>query len=198
MSLSRRMRTVLVPVAIAVAALAVTVGLLMRHYDRGPTAEELRVYGVFLSRWAADRQLKRNDFALAPRTLQLEDPHYDKWVPAELRTDKTWPPPDFVGFCGEQCARDFVRKNLAVWQLRASVKVDFVLSAVEPETLQPNVVVVTRIGFNPWHTRAVLSFEGNCSDASSEIPSVCLELGEAYLLRENGVWKVDRYTSVSL
>jgi hypothetical protein len=51
----------------------------------------------------------------------------------------------------------------------------------------------TRVGFNLWHTRAVLLYTADCNDYSPEFPTMCVEYGEAYLQKENGMWKVDHY-----
>jgi hypothetical protein len=184
-------RNLVVVALISVAVLTATVGLFWRYSDRRPTREEFRVYDGFLSRLASDEQMQQNSFALARMTLALSDPQYDSWIPTELRSDKMHSSSEFAAFCGF-CARNFVRQNMASSRLEPDPYGAFSFSVVEPPepTQRPSkhIVSVTRVGFNLWHTRAVLSYSTSCSDES-----LCLELGEAYLLKEKGVWKVDHY-----
>jgi hypothetical protein len=192
----RHKRNSLVVALISVVALSATVGLFSEYFDRHPTCEEFRVYGGFLNHLAADGHLPQSHFALAQTTLELSDPGYDSWIPAELPSDKTQPSSEFAAFCG-LCAQDFVRKNLDTWRLEPQPQIAFGVSVVEPPKPADNsseqIVWVTRVGFNLWHTRAVLSYSRNCSDES-----LCLELGEAYLLKQNGVWKVDHYHAITV
>ena len=193
----RHKRNVGVVALTSVAVLVATIGLFWRYSDPGPTSEEFRVYRGFLIRLAADGHLQQDDFALDRMTLPLSDPYYDSWIPAELRSDKTYPSSEFAAFCGF-CARNFVRKNLAAWQLEPGSHGESGISVTgsrEPPQgpFKQHMVSVTRVGFDLWHTRAVLSYSTSCSD-----DSLCLQLGEVYLLKENGGWKVDHYDVVML
>ena len=189
-------------VAISVAVLMATVAFFWAYSNSGPTPEEFRVYSAFLNRKAADGQLRPNDFALARTTLELSDPQYESWIPTELRHDKTHPSSQFAAFC-DFCAGNFVSKNLTAWHFEPGPHDAFNISVVEafepPQTLpkQHVAISVTRVGFNLWHTRAVLSYSANCNDYSSD-SGVCVELGDAYLEKRNGIWKVDHYTDFLL
>lgn len=192
----RHKRNLFVVALVSVGALATNVGVLSGYFDLRPTPEEFQVYGGFLSHLAADAHLTQNNFVLARMTLELSDPQYDSWIPAELRSDKTHPSSEFAAFCG-LCGRNFVRKNLAAWRLEPNPETASDVSIVEPprpaERPPKQIVWVTRVGFNLWRTRAVLSYSRSCSDES-----LCSELGEVYLLKENGVWKVDHYQAFTL
>jgi hypothetical protein len=183
-------------IAIVVAVISVAVLTAMyfwRCSDHGPTSEEFRVYGAFLGRLAGDENLQQNNFALARMTLPLSDPQYDSWIPTELRSDKTHPPSEFAAFCGS-CAGNFVRKNVAAWRLEPGPHGAFgTLVAESSGPSKLHIVSVTRVGFDLWHTRAVLWYSTSCSDRA-----LCLQLGAAYLLKENGIWKVDRYEATVL
>jgi hypothetical protein len=187
-----RVQTIAAVVLPGVVATAIAVAYF--RADRGPTSEEFRVYSALLKRLASDRHQQANEVALATTTLELSDQHYDTWIPAELRSNRTHPPSDFVAFCG-WCGRDFVRKNLAVWRFNPSAAGTLGISVVEASESSPippikRVVAVTRIGFNVWHNRAVLSYSADCRD-SPEIFAVCVELGQAYLRKKNGSWELD-------
>jgi hypothetical protein len=54
------------------------------------------------------------------------------------------------------------------------------------------------VGFNVWHTRAFLSYSADCNNYTSVPPVMCLEEGDAYLEKKNGVWKVDHYSAMDL
>jgi hypothetical protein len=189
----RQKKNLVVIALMSVAVLAAMVGLFWRYSDHRPTSEEFRVYGGFLNRLAADGHLQRNNFALARMTLALSDPQYESWIPTELRSDKTHSSSEFAAYCGF-CARTFVGQNMAPSRLEPDPHGEFGVFIVEPPepTQKPSkdIVSVTRVGFNLLHTRAVLSYSTSCSDDSN---SMCLELGEAYLRKEKGVWKVDHY-----
>jgi hypothetical protein len=60
------------------------------------------------------------------------------------------------------------------------------------------LVLLSRIGFNLWHRRAVLLYSEDCSDSSGEIPTMCVELGQAFLQKTNGTWHVDHLQAVVL
>jgi hypothetical protein len=189
-------------VVISVAALMAAVACFWAYSNSGPTPEEFRVYSAFLNRKAADEHLRPNDFALARTTLELSDPQYESWIPAELRHDKTYPSSEFAGFCGF-CARNFVSKNLTAWHFEPGPHDAFSITVVEAsersQTLPKRYVAVsvTRVGFNLRHTRAVLSYSANCNDYSPD-SGVCVELGDAYLEKRNGIWNVDHYTDFLL
>jgi len=97
---------------------------------------------------------------------------------------------DFKSFCG-RCAKDFVKKNLNSWALRPTAEL-LVVDATQPQIVGKNVarITVSRVGFDLWHTRAVLAFEADCSDA--EKSRMCLEIGKASLKKENGRWTVEQ------
>jgi hypothetical protein len=194
-------------VVISAAALMAAVEYFWAYSNSGPTPEEFRVYAAFLNRKAADQHLRTNDFALARTTLELSDPQYESWILPELRHDKTYPSGEFAAFCGF-CARNFVRKNLTAWYFEPGPHDALGISVVEASQTSPPkqyvAVSVTRVGFNLWHTRAVLSYSANCSDYaavsdnSTDISGICVELGEAYLQKRNGIWRVDQYTDFLL
>ena len=171
--------------AIAVVLMAAVVYLL-RYSDRGPTSEEFRVYSALLDRLGADEHEGRSSLALVGRTLELSDPHPESWIPTELRSDRFQPPSDFVSFCGHLCGRDFVRKNLVVWWLRPNTT-EFPFSTVKDSNTEQYEVAVTRVGFNFLRTRAVLSFAAGC------IMSACGKSGDAFFVKQRGIWRLDHY-----
>jgi hypothetical protein len=187
----RYKKEAIVVVAIAATALTAT-WYVWRYFDGGPTSEDFRVYDAFLNRLASDGGLQQNSFALEGTTLKLSDPQYDSWIPTELRSDKTWPNPAFVSFCGRVCTHDFVRKNLTVWQLKPGPKTGTafrIVGASEASEPKHCAISVTRVGFDLRHARAVLSYSESCDGYGGVM------LGDAYLLRENGMWKVGNYQS---
>lgn len=193
-----RHRINLLVVALAsITVLAATVGLFAGYFERRPTAEEFRVYGAFLSHMAAEAHLSQSNFALAGTTLELSDPQYVSWIPTELRSDQTRPSPGFAAFCGS-CARNFVRKNMATWYLEPDLHGAFGISVVEPprpaQRSPRQIVWVTRVGFNLWHTRAVLSYSTSCSERKP----VHRAGSGVYLLKENGAWQVDHDQAFTL
>jgi hypothetical protein len=183
---------------ISVAAFVTVVACSWAYSNSGPTPEEFRVYAAFLNRKAADEHLRPNEFALARTTLELSDPEYESWIPPELRHNKTYPSSEFAALCGS-FARNFVTKNLTAWHFEPGPHDAFSISVVEasepsPTLSKPYVAVsVTRVGFNLWHTRAVLSYSANCNDYSPD-SGVCVELGDTYLEKRAGIWNVDHYT----
>jgi hypothetical protein len=155
----------------------------------GPTPQEYAVYRALLPH-IAESSKKR--IVAQTRTSALSLPEYDSPppTPAELRIKRIQDAsfPDFEDFCG-RCARDFLRKNLKAWPLQPTL--DY--SSVPRGALAHDdsiLVTLSRVGFNVWHTRAVVMFSADCSDAASS--TMCLELGQAYLRRKDGVWIVDR------
>ncbi len=172
---------------------------------RGPTPDEYRVYGVLLTHLSADSHWGKADIALSNTTLRLEDGHPDSWVPRELWPDKMIPPQDGVSFCGNLCGREYVRKNLVMWRLSNTAQEEVGFPIVEPSKQDPpeippkyRIVDVTRVGFNLWHTRAFLSYSADCNDDSPELPTLCVELGDAYFEKKNGTWQLDNYTATML
>jgi hypothetical protein len=197
-----------VTVAVAVAFVllgAAAAAIYMRERSRrGPTPDEYRVYRVLLTRLTADNNRPPSAFALSSTTLRLGDPHAENWIPPELRRDRMTPPPHVVSLCGDLCGREYVRKNLVQWRFNPTAQVDVGFPIVGPPKEIPpeippkyRVVEVTRVGFNVWHTRAFLSYAANCNDYSPEHPVMCVELGEAYLEKKNGAWKVDHHEAVT-
>ena len=117
----------------------------------------------------------------------------------ELRTDKMTPPPDGVKFCGYLCGREFVKENLVDWRLNSTARHQVGFPIVGPSEGTPTrrrVVGVTRAGFNLWHTRAFLFFTADCNNYSREHPVMCVELGEAYFQKKNGVWWLDHISAM--
>ena len=195
--MTRRSKILFAVVLLFVVAAAATVAYL--RADRGPRPEELRVYSAFLKHMSAEMvKRQQNEFALAGKTLELVDPIYDSWVPVELRSNRMHPSSDFVTFCGS-CGRDFVRNNLAVWRFdpNALSKLGIsVMDASESSRTAPNryVVNVTRVGFDLWHHRSVLSYSVNCSDGM--VPVLCMQSGDVQLEKVSGTWQVKRYSAV--
>ncbi len=190
----RYKKAAIVNVAIVATSLAATC-YVWWYFDRGPTWEEFRVYDAFLSHIASDYGLRQTRLVLEATTLKLSNPHYDSWIPTELRADKTWPNPSFVSFCGRVCTDDFVRKNLVVWQLKPSPKTGTALRIVgASETLEAEhcAISVTRVGFDLNCARAVLSYVERCDGYGG------MMLGDAHLLREDGMWKVKSYQMFTL
>jgi hypothetical protein len=153
----------------------------------GPNQQEYAVYTALLPHIAEGS--KRRVIA-QKRTISLSLPVYDSppAIPVELRVKKTEDLsfPDFDTFCGH-CAKDFVKKNLRAWPLESTLDYSSVPRA---ELAHDDSILVTlsRVGFNFWHTRAVVMFSADCSDDAS----MCLERGEAYLKRKGNTWIVDR------
>jgi hypothetical protein len=93
--------------------------------------------------------------------------------------------PEFEDFCG-RCRSDFVRKNLKAWPLQAALE----YLSVPRATLTGDdsiLVNLSRVGFNVSHTRAVVMFTADCSEAGT----MGLELGQAYLKHQGNEWIVD-------
>jgi hypothetical protein len=198
----RRAKAVLAVVVLCVAG-AVFETYLLTHADGGPSSEEFQVYGAFLTRFATDRGLRPNELALERETLQLTDPQFESWVPIGLRHGRMFPPPEFVSFCGTLCGRDFVKKNLAMWQLKPSVQGElgvFIVEASESTQTAPpkSVVDVTRVGFDLRGNRAVLMYSFDCNDYSPNRPVLCVQIGNAYLQKRKGTWNVDHYSGLTL
>jgi hypothetical protein len=181
------------------SVIAATASIAYFRPDRGPTTEEFRVYSAFLKHLAA--QGEQDEFALASKTLELADPQYDSWIPVELRSDRTRPSSDFVTFCGF-CGRDFVGKNLAVWRFNPNVlnKLGIsVMDASESSWTPTNgyVVNVTRVGFDLWHHRSVLSYSLDCSAGATPAHDavLCMQLGNLQLEKVRGTWLVKSYSA---
>jgi hypothetical protein len=165
---------------------------------REPSADEYRVYSSLIRHLANDDLLARKKLAVINQTSKLSLPNYDLLAPYQPPTpfelkitvidDSSFA--DFRSFCGH-CAKDFVKKNLSIWSLRSVPELSLV-GATQSQMVERNIalVSVSRVGFNLWHTRAVLTFEADCSDA--EKPLMCMEIGKASLKRENGRWIVEQ------
>lgn len=193
-----RRKTIMLSFALlSIVIAAVSVARFWTYSSCRPSSGEFQVYAVFLTRLAADRHLQPNELVIAHTTLQLSAPQSVSWTPLELRPNVMQPPPNFVSFCGQLCGHDFVGKNSSTWQLKPSGSDGFGISIGDvpktPQTPKKHAVEVTRVGFNLWHTRAVLLYTADCNDYSMEFPTMCMEYGEAYLRKENGIWKVDHY-----
>jgi hypothetical protein len=154
-----------------------------------PTSQEYAVYRALLPH-IAEGSKKR--IVAQKRTSALSLPAYDSTppTPVELRItnveDASFP--DFEDYCG-RCAKDFLKKNLKAWPLPPTL--DY--SSVPRGALRGDdsiLVTLSRVGFNAWHTRAVVTFSADCSDAASS--TMCLELGQAYLKRKDDAWIVER------
>jgi hypothetical protein len=163
-----------------------------------PTADEYLVYSSLLRHLATDDLFAKKRLAVIDQTIKLSLPTYDLLAPYQPPTpsdlkitlidDSTFT--DFGDFCG-RCAKDFVSKNLMHWSLRPSPGLPTV-DAARPQLWDRNVAAVTvsRVGFNFWHTRAVVTYEADCSDAEKSL--MCLEIGKASLKREHGRWTVEQ------
>lgn len=165
---------------------------------REPGADEYRVYSSLIRHLSDDDLLMRKKLRVINQTSKLSLPNYDLLAPyqpptpSELKITATDDSSfaDFRRFCG-RCAQDFVTKNLTAWSLRPTPEF-LLVDATRPQVAERNVALITvsRVGFNVWHTRAVLTFEADCSDAEKSL--MCLEIGRASLKRENGRWTVER------
>jgi len=187
-----------IALAVVVTCTTVAVALAYRWLDadRGPTAEEFRVYAAFLTRLSADRNSQPGEMAIARTTFAVATPHIENWVPVELRLSPadTAPPLEFVDFCGSRCGHDFIRKNLRVWPVRPEAQFPFDImdaSALYRTTGKHRVVSMSRPGFDLMHHRAVLMYSVNCGGGIAG--RLCAEAGEAFLEKVNGAWKVARY-----
>ena len=181
-------------IAIIVGLIALSVPLiaylwLSAAQTSGPTQQEYAVYGALLPHIAEGSKRR---IVAQRRTSVLSLPDYDSPppVPVELRIKRIEDAsfPDFDDFCG-RCAKDFVKKNLKAWPVQPTL--DY--SSVPRDALAYDdsiLVTLSRVGFNLWHTRAVVMFSADCSDAASS--TMCLELGQAYLRRKDDAWIVDR------
>ena len=119
----------------------------------------------------------------------------------ELRSDRKRPSSDFVTFCGF-CGRDFVGKNLAVWRLNTNALNRFGISVVDASEsswtpINRYVVNVTRVGFDLWHHRSVLSYSLDCGGGASpgEDAVLCMQLGNVQLEKVRGTWLVKSYSA---
>ncbi len=154
----------------------------------GPSQQEYAVYRALLPR-IAEGSKKR--IVATNRTSALRLPEYDRDptpTPTELRITKIEDTsfPEFEDFCG-RCGNDFVKKNLKAWPLQPGLE----YLSVQRSTLTYDdslLVNLSRVGFNVSHTRAVVMFTADCSD----VGTMCLELGQAYLKRKGDEWIVDR------
>lgn len=163
---------------------------------REPTADEYRVYSSLVHHLADDDLLAKKQLTVINQTSKLTLPNYDLSAqpptPSELKITAIddLPFTDFKSFCG-RCAKDFVKKNLNSWALRPTAGL-LVVDATQPQIVGKNVarITVSRVGFDLWHTRAVLAFEADCSDAEKSL--MCLEIGKASLKKENGRWTVEQ------
>jgi hypothetical protein len=163
---------------------------------REPTIDEYRVYSSLIHHLADDDLLAKKQLTVINQTSKLTLPNYDLSaqppIPAELMItaidDLSFS--DFKSFCG-RCAKDFAKKNLNSWALRPTAELS-VVDATQPQIVGKNAarITVSRVGFNLWHTRAVLAFEADCSDA--EKSRMCLEIGKASLKKENGHWTIEQ------
>src|SRR5208282_6375392 len=83
--------------------------------------------------------------------------------------------------------RDFVKKNLTAWPLESTLDYSSVPRAALAHD-DSSLVTLSRVGFNFWHTRAVVMFSADCSNDAT----MCLEMGQAYLKRKGDTWIEDR------
>jgi hypothetical protein len=163
---------------------------------REPTTDEYLVYSSLVHHLADEDLFAKKQLAVINQTSKLTLPNYyltaQPPIPAELRIHAIddLPFADFKSFCG-RCAKDFAKKNLNSWALRPTAEL-LVLDATQPQIVGKNVarITVSRVGFDLWHTRAVLAFEADCSDAEKSL--MCLEIGKASLKKENGRWTVEQ------
>ena len=163
---------------------------------REPTTDEYRVYSSLVHHLADDDLLAKKQLTVINQTSKLTLPNYD--FSAQPPTPTEWKITaiddlsfsDFKSFCG-RCAKDFIKKNLNSWSLRPTAEL-LVVDATQPQIVEKNVarITVSRVGFDLWHTRAVLAFEADCSDAEKSL--MCLEIGKASLKKENGRWTVEQ------
>lgn len=161
-----------------------------------PTTDEYRVYSSLIHHLADDDLLAKKHLTVMNQTSKLTLPNYDLSaqppIPAELRItaidDLSFS--DFKSFCG-RCAKDFAKKNLNSWALRPTEELA-VVDATQQQMVGKNVarITVSRVGFDFWHTRAVLAFEADCSDAEKSL--MCLEIGKAFLKKENRHWTIEQ------
>jgi hypothetical protein len=181
--------------ALVLGLIVVTVVLLSQvwysvaHVSR-PTKQEYAVYRALLQRVAMDSKKR---VIAANHTSALSLPDYERSsppTPVELRIARVQEAafPDFDDFCG-RCGKDFVAKNVRSWPLEPRLE----YSAVSPgASVNDDAILVTlsRVGFNVWRSRAVVTFSADCSDSASS--TICLEIGQAYLERKSEEWIVDR------
>ena len=154
----------------------------------GPTQQEYAVYRALLPH-ISEGSKKR--IVAADHTSALRLPEYDRDptpIPVELRITRIEEAsfPEFDDFCG-RCGNDFVRKNLKEWPLQPGLEY---LSVPRATLTHDDSILVnlSRVGLNVSHTRAVVMFTADCSD----VGTMCVELGQAYLKRKGDEWIVDR------
>jgi hypothetical protein len=195
----RDTQTTLVLVGISTVALIAFWTYRRTYADQNPTRDEFQIYSALLARLASDRGLRPTEMVLARTTLQLSAPVVVSWIPAELRQQKMRAPSEFVSFCGALCGHDFERKNATTWQLTPDTRAGLDAPVVEPipagQQPERRVIEVSRVGFDLWHRRAVLMYSANCTELSPEFPRMCVELGQVYLRKKDGAWRVDHYQS---
>ena len=178
---------------ITVVLMCASVGLLgywWKFKDRVPTPDEYAVYEAFRVRLSADRGWNPNAIVLVGKTSNLQQTHADSRIPAALYPyppEKMLSPKEFVAFCGYLCGREFMKRNLASWDL-----------GVNRERLPLGKLAVSRVGFDIPHHKAVMQYSFNCSDSTRRIPMRCLQFGSVYLIKTNEQWRVERYTGVRL
>src|ERR1039457_583146 len=165
---------------------------------REPTPDEYLVYSSLVRHIADDDLFAKKKLTVINQTSRLSLPNYDLLAPYQPPTplelkiavidDSSFA--DFRSFCG-RCAKDFVEKNMRTWSLRPTPELSL-MNAAQLQTVERNLAAMTvsRVGFNLWHTRAVLTFEADCSNAEKSL--MCLETGKASLKRENGHWTVEQ------
>ena len=157
---------------------------------------KLRGMAIKTHHLAADKLFERKKLIAVNRSIALQLPKYDGLspysppTPSELKITSMdeFSFPDFAEFCGN-CAKDFARKNLKSWPL-SNLEFSQIGAATDSGANDNRPVSLSRVGFNLWHSRAVLAFTADCSDAEQSL--VCIEIGRAYLKSKNGEWAVEK------
>ena len=153
-----------------------------------PTEQEYAVYTALLPHIAEGK--KR--IVVQRHTSVMDLPAYDSFIPSELKVKKVKDVrlPDFEEFCG-RCEKDFVNKNLRAWTIQPKLEYSpNTRNALGHDNDDESLVTLSRVGLNIWHTRAVVMFSADCSDSASS--NMCLEVGQAYLKRQDRKWILDR------
>jgi hypothetical protein len=186
----------------------VIAALYLRSRPSDPTLDEFAIYQTLLTRLTKDWESRRVSspvrFALSDMSLELVEPGYQEWIPAELRPyppDKIDPPESIVAFCGRLCGNDFLTKNLDSRKLKPGTipkKFPFVILSFGAETVATTrgicTVRITRPGFDRWHDRAVIHYLAACGGDScfpSREEASRNQAGEVLLEKRDGSWRVE-------
>jgi hypothetical protein len=171
-----------------------------------PTTNEYAVYSAFLQHLSSNKLYEGKKLVVTKQTPALRlleygslPPNGSAPTPPGLRITKIddLAFADFSDFCGS-CAKDFVRKNSISWPLHNNAAFQVAPERRDEEPYGETgfrQIMLSRVGFNLWHDRAVLRFNADCSSAVAS--ALCLGIGEAYLRRVSGRWVVQKVSAAT-